>query len=122
MAIDGPLPIGDIIAGGILIYELYEQFKNIDVGKVKKNIENIRMFGKGKKQSKKSQKERSTKYPSWQDNKPPKKGEDRETYLRRILDERYGKGKWDKGPTSDYNQIKKSIDRGGNKAWNSVNK
>ena len=27
---------------------------------------------------------------------------------------------WDKGSTSNYNQIKKSIGKGGHKAWNSI--
>ena len=35
-----------------------------------------------------------------------------------ILDKKYGKENWKKGPKSDYNQIKKAIERGGHKAWN----
>ncbi|BBM46094.1 two-partner secretion domain-containing protein [Leptotrichia trevisanii] len=130
---DGSYPYADVV-GGALNGAAWLMENN---AKIKKQLNTSKAAGKAvdvantignsvrifaKKQSRKSQKERSTRHPSWQDNKPPKKGEDREAYLKRILDERYGEGGWDKGPTSDYNQIKKSIDRGGNSAWNSVNK
>ena len=78
-----------------------------------------RMFAK---QSKKSDKERSTDYPDWSNFEPPKKGEKPKKYVERILDEKYGKGNWKKGPDSEYNKILKAIERGGHKIWNAINK
>ena len=71
-----------------------------------------------KKQSRKSGKELGNDYPDWTNYEPPEDDEDPEDYLKRILDEKYGKGKWKKGPGSDYNRVKKAIERGGHKAWN----
>ena len=71
-----------------------------------------------KKQSRKSGKELGNDYPGWSDYEPPEDDEDQEAYLKRILDKKYGKKNWKKGPKSDYNQIKKAIERGGHKAWN----
>ena len=75
-----------------------------------------------KKQSRKSGKELSNDYPDWTNYEPPeddeKEKKDIERYLKRILDKKYGEGKWDKGPKSDYNKVKKAITRGGHKAWN----
>ena len=71
-----------------------------------------------KKQSRKSGKELGNDYPDWTNYEPPEDDEDPEDYLERILDEKYGKGKWKKGPGSDYNRVKKAIERGGHKAWN----
>ena len=75
-----------------------------------------------KKQSRKSGKELSNDYPDWTNYEPPeddeKEKKDIEHYLKRILDKKYGEGKWDKGPKSDYNKVKKAITRGGHKAWN----
>ena len=71
-----------------------------------------------KKQSRKSGKELGNDYPGQSDYEPPEDDEDQEAYLKRILDKKYGKENWKKGPKSDYNQIKKAIERGGHKAWN----
>ncbi|EGQ78934.1 hypothetical protein HMPREF9094_2042 [Fusobacterium animalis ATCC 51191] len=71
-----------------------------------------------KKQSRKSGKELGNDYPGWSDHEPPEDDEDQEDYLKRILDKKYGKGNWKRGPKSAYNQIKKAIERGGHKAWN----
>ena len=71
-----------------------------------------------KKQSRKSGKELGNDYPGWSDYEPPEDNEDQEAYLKRILDKKYGKRNWKRGPKSDYNQIKKAIERGGHKAWN----
>ena len=71
-----------------------------------------------KKQSRKSGKELGNDYPGWSDYEPPEDDEDQEDYLKRILDKKYGKGNWKRGPKSAYNQIKKAIERGGHKAWN----
>lgn len=67
----------------------------------------------------KSGKEASKEVPSWVKEKgeAPYVDEDGKTFAKRVLDEHYGKGQWNKskkdtGPTSDFNQIKKWGDRG----------
>ncbi|MDR2879434.1 MAG: hypothetical protein LBV03_05940, partial [Fusobacteriales bacterium] len=86
-----------------------EFWKNVGA----KGVDAIVNIYKASKQSKKSQKERATNVPSWTHQKPPKKDENKKAYLERILNEKYGKGGWDKGPGSEYNKIKKALDRGG---------
>ena len=54
--------------------------------------------------------------PSWAKTDPdsqPLAGENGENWATRILDKKYGRGKWDKGPGSEYQQIKKFRDRKG---------
>lgn len=52
---------------------------------------------KNKGESKKSKKERSTNAPEWSKYK--------KQYATRILNEKYGKGNWGKGPGSEYSRI-----------------
>jgi RHS repeat-associated protein len=70
--------------------------------------------GKGgkKKCSKKSEKEKATDIPSWAEGLKPEPGESLEDFLERILNKKYGSGKWKKGPSSEYSKIKKHINRG----------
>lgn len=60
---------------------------------------------KNKGESKKSKKERSTNAPEWSKYKKQKKGESKKQYATRILNEKYGKGNWRKGPESEYSRI-----------------
>jgi hypothetical protein len=55
-------------------------------------------------------KEAATDIPSWVKNEhypSPRVGEHSADYAARILDHKYGPGNWQKGPTSEYNQIEK---------------
>ena len=63
------------------------------------------------KQSKQSKKERSTDVPSWISAFPPDPNENSHNYAKRILDSKYGKGNWKKGPGSEYNKIVKHAQR-----------
>ena len=63
------------------------------------------------KSSKLSAKARSKDAPSWLFGKPPKKGEKAKDYAKRVMDEKYGKGNWKKGPASEYNKIVKYANR-----------
>ena len=60
---------------------------------------------KNKGESKKSKKEKSTNAPEWSKYKKQKKGESKKQYATRILNEKYGKGNWGKGPGSEYSRI-----------------
>jgi RHS repeat-associated protein len=61
-----------------------------------------------------SGKEKSTDVPSWlkQSGERPFKGESGKEFADRVMNDRFGKGNYDKGPRSDYNKIKKYGDRG----------
>jgi hypothetical protein len=65
-------------------------------------------------ESRKSDKEASTKRPSWADNYPMKPGENCDDWATRILEEKYGCGdsraKF-RGPGSEHSQLKKSCQR-----------
>jgi hypothetical protein len=61
------------------------------------------------KRSKTSGKERATNKPSWAGEPLP--GEKGSDYAKRELDENYGSANYDKGPGSEYNQLKKYADR-----------
>ena len=62
--------------------------------------------------SKASQKERSTQKPTWADGERPLPGESGRDFADRVLDKRYGKGNYKKGPGSEHNWLKKWGDRG----------
>jgi RHS repeat-associated protein len=49
--------------------------------------------------------------PSWAKGKRPYKGESGKDFAKRLLDEKYGKGNWDKGSNTEHNKIKKYGDR-----------
>jgi hypothetical protein len=50
--------------------------------------------------------------PSWAKGERPFVGEDGKAFAKRLLDTKYGPGKWDSGPTSEFNRIQKFGDRG----------
>jgi RHS repeat-associated protein len=59
------------------------------------------------KQSKSSGKSDATNAPSWAKYNSPNSGETPQAFARRILNDKYGIGKWDKGASSEFNQIVK---------------
>ena len=50
--------------------------------------------------------------PSWAEGERPYAGENGKTFAKRLLDGKYGEGKYSKGPGSEFNQIKKWGDSG----------
>ena len=63
--------------------------------------------------TRKSEKEKSTERPSWAKGLRPNPGESGKDFAKRIMDELFGKGNYEKGPGSDFNQLRKWGDRGG---------
>jgi len=95
-AADGPLPVGDVIAGGILGYA---------AGQVLWNW----IFAKETRQS---GKEKADDIPSWAEGKRPMPGESGRDFADRVVKERYpGKTDIKKGPGSEWNKLKKFGDR-----------
>lgn len=71
---------------------------------------------KKKQPSKKTKKERSTRRPSWlSDASPIRPEEIPQDYAARILNEKYGPGKWRKGGNSEFSEIVKYLTRSGKK-------
>ena len=60
----------------------------------------------------KSGKEAANDAPSWAKGNRPRKGENGKDFAKRLMDEKYGKDNYDKGPGSEFNKIKKWGDRG----------
>ncbi len=60
-----------------------------------------------------SDKEGAKNAPSWAKGNRPYKNESGNDFATRLLDEKYGKGNYRKGPKSEFDQIKKW----GNRAW-----
>jgi Phage portal protein len=58
-----------------------------------------------------SGKEGSKEIPSWAQGERPLVGEDGKTFAKRLMDKKYPEGKYDTGPASEFNQIKKHGDR-----------
>jgi hypothetical protein len=63
------------------------------------------------KKSKKSKKERATDIPSWAKGSQRLPNETLDKAVKRIMDEQYGKGNWEKGAGTEYSQIKKHLNR-----------
>ncbi|NLD49905.1 MAG: RHS repeat-associated core domain-containing protein [Clostridiaceae bacterium] len=66
---------------------------------------------KKKKEAKKSQKETATDAPSWAKHEKPLKDETAEKFTKRILNDKYGEGKWKKGAGTEYSEIIKYATR-----------
>jgi len=68
------------------------------------------------KKSKETAKERATDIPTWARGEKPKQGESGKEFAERLMNERYGKGNWEKNPQrkKEYSQLKKNGDRGHN--------
>lgn len=62
--------------------------------------------------SKKSGKEKANDVPSWVKRYQKRSGESAHDFAKRILNDKYGAGKWKKGAKTEYNQIIKYINRG----------
>ena len=62
--------------------------------------------------AKKTGKERADDRPSWVRGMKPAPGESGKDFADKVLDEKYGKGNYKKGPASEHSQIKKWVDRG----------
>ena len=58
-----------------------------------------------------SGKEGAKDVPSWAKGQRPQIGESGKDFAKRLLDAKYGPGNYDKGPTSEFNQIQKWGDR-----------
>lgn len=63
------------------------------------------------KKSKTSGKERANNKPSWVNKGMIDKGKSAEENAWRILNDKYGRGNWNKGPDSEFNKIKKWLTR-----------
>ena len=63
------------------------------------------------KPSRKSGKERSTQHPSWVSQNDVDLSKSAQENATDLLNKKFGKGNWGKGPTSDFNQIVKWINR-----------
>ena len=101
-----------ILVGGKVIDSASQTFSNI-LNAVKKVVESKDKGKDGYKKPKSgSGKDKATDVPSWAKGKRPKKNEDGKKFAKRLCDERYGPGNYDKGPGSEYNKIKKWGDRG----------
>jgi len=61
--------------------------------------------------AKKSGKEKASDIPSWAQGERPLPGESGKDFANRILDKKYGKGNYPKGPGSEHNKLKKYGDR-----------
>lgn len=47
--------------------------------------------------------------PSWAKGEKPYKGEDGNAFAKRILDQKYGQGKWPKGAGTEHSQLKSML-------------
>ncbi len=65
--------------------------------------------------AKQSGKEKANDVPSWAKGNQPTEEESGKDFAKRLMDEKYGEGNYDKGPGSEYNKIRKWGDRGFNK-------
>ena len=62
-------------------------------------------------ESKISDKEGAKDPPDWARGNRPYKHESGKDFAKRLMEEQYGKGNYDKGPRSEFNKIKKWGDR-----------
>ena len=63
------------------------------------------------KKTKRSDKERATDIPSWTEGQKPLPGESGKDFATRLLDQKYGKGNYPKGPRTEFNKLQKYGDR-----------
>ena len=120
--VDGPLPIGDIIYGvgcvvlgvAALLVSINVIFEVVDSNENKESDKHDERKSKtDKKKSKKSGKERANDNPSWTNPDMIDKNQTAQHNAERMLNDKYGKGNWNKGPNTEYNKIIKWIQRGG---------
>jgi len=66
------------------------------------------------KKSRQSDRDKANDPPSWAKGNSPNEGESGNDFAKRLMDEKYGEGNYDKGPNTEYNKIRKWGDRGFN--------
>ena len=97
-------------------YILAKSSKLKDLNSNKDSLSNLKNSGQKKIEFKKTKshisgKDGSKKKPSWAEGKRPYKNESGKQFAKRLLDERYGENKYQKGAASEFNKIKKWGDR-----------
>ena len=65
-----------------------------------------------KKSKSGSGKEKSNDIPTWAEGQVPYIDESGKEFAKRLMDEKYGKDNYEKGPNSEFNKLKKWGDRG----------
>lgn len=75
---------------------------------MKSGFQNLLFFRQDKRRRKKA-----SDIPSWvvHEGYSPLPGESGKEFAKRVLDDRYGAGNYPTGPGSEYNKLKKHIDR-----------
>lgn len=107
---DGPIPLGDIIYIGVTVFLVGTSV--VLNGKVIKKINTAKKTNaKKKKTSKKSGKEAADDAPSWAKQQTYNSKKTADQNATDVLNKKYGKGNWSKGPKTEYNQIKKWLQR-----------
>lgn len=103
-----------VVEGGKLIIRVVDKSGKVIVEKTGEAAEAIHrhFFPAKEKRGKKG----ATDIPSWAKGKKPRAGESGKDFAKRVLDERYGEGNWnktpkDRGPKSEFNRLKKYGDR-----------
>ena len=91
-------PVGWIIAGVATVIIIVVAYSDHTKNKTKT---------KAKKKTKQTGKEKASDAPEWAKRERPRKGERAEEFTKRILDKKYGKNNYRKGPSSEYSKIKK---------------
>lgn len=104
-----------IIVGGLMINENNKEWNKVTSrlnAAQRAKVEAEKSKATKKKKAKATEKERSTDVPSWGRGEKPKKGENGKDFAERLMNRKYGKGKWSKA-SKEYSQLKKFGDRGG---------
>jgi hypothetical protein len=106
------LAVGTALAGGYIAKRFYDKNKeqiNDAFNGIGGNEQGAGVYEA--KSSKKSSKERSSDIPSWSRGKSALPGENGNDYATKLLNEKYGKGNWKKGPNTEHNKLRKNKDR-----------
>lgn len=106
-----------IVLGGVLIYEGTQAYNNVTArlnAAQKAKLAAEKAKTKTKKTSKRTPKEKADDAPSWAKGEKIKPGENADSATKRIMDKKFGKGKWN-GNTANgaFSKIKKFLQRGG---------
>ena len=103
--------------GGSYILAKSSKLKDLNSNNYNKDsLSNLKNSGQKKIEFKKTKSHMSGKAgakdkPSWAEGNRPYQNESGKQFSKRLLDERYGENNYPKGPTSDFNKIKKWGDR-----------
>jgi hypothetical protein len=113
--VDGPIPIGELLALGLTawtaydIYQEWQKYQALHMSNTSGEADGKKK--KKKKQTKQTGKEAASDVPSWAKGQKPREGESGNDFAERLLNEKYGKGNYKRGPNSEYNQLRKNGDR-----------